>query len=183
VVFLGAESTGKSTLAEQMALEFDTEFVAEYGRVHYEHRGGRLDLEDYVTIATRHREHEDDACLRAHRYLFVDTNAITTMFFSHYYNRDSLPALRALADDCRARYRHVIVCDDDIAFAQDGWRDNDIWRARMQGMVLHDLAVREIDYRVVRGTLAERVEQVKAILAGGAGESSPPRPSLGPRPR
>jgi NadR type nicotinamide-nucleotide adenylyltransferase len=185
VVFLGAESTGKSTLAQRMARELRTEFVSEYGRVHYEDRGGQLDLQDYVTIAERHRENEDEAALRAHRWLFVDTNAVATMFFSHYYNRDSLVALRRLADDCRTRYRHVIVCDDDIDFEQDGWRDNEVWRARMQGMVLHDLAVRGIDYRVVTGSVDERVAQVKAILAGEAGGAAEPRRtvrSLGPHP-
>ncbi|MEO8693965.1 MAG: AAA family ATPase [Acidimicrobiales bacterium] len=185
VVFLGAESTGKSTLAARMARELRTQFVAEYGRVHYEEHGGRLDLRDYVTIAERHRENEDEAALQAHRWLFVDTNAIATMFFSHYYDRDSLAALRLLADDCRTRYRHVIVCDDDIDFEQDGWRDNELWRARMQGMVLHDLAVRGIGYRVVSGSLDERVAQVKAILAGARGDPREPRRSrhsLGPQP-
>jgi HTH-type transcriptional regulator, transcriptional repressor of NAD biosynthesis genes len=164
VVFLGAESTGKSTLAERMAAEFDSVFVAEYGRDHYAERGGKLGLDDYVTIAVKHRELEDDAACRANRWLFVDTNAITTMFFSHYYNRESRPELRALAADCGQRYHHVIVCDDDIPFEQDGWRDNEVWRGRMQGMVLHDLAVRGISYSTVRGSLDERVEQVSALL-------------------
>ena len=157
VVFLGAESTGKTTLAERMADELGTVAVAEYGREHYERRGGRLTLDDYVEIAIEHRRREDEAILRADRYLFSDTNAVTTMFFSHYYDRDSRPALRALAAECGTRYRHHIVCDDDIAFEQDGWRDNEIWRARMQGMVLHDLAVREIPFTIVGGDLASRV--------------------------
>ena len=166
VVFLGAESTGKSTLAERMAADLDTVSVPEYGRDHYAERGGVLDLDDYVEIAVRHRELEDEAALRANRYVFVDTNAITTMFFSHYYNRGSRPELRAMADECRIRYRHVIVCNDDIPFAQDGWRDNEVWRGRMHGMVLHDLAVRDIPYSTVYGAVDERVEQVKAVLGG-----------------
>lgn len=166
VVLMGAESTGKSTLAARLAAEFGTEHVQEYGREHYAARGGHLDLDDYVTIARIHRQLEDDAALRADRYLFVDTNAITTMFFSHYYNRESLPELHRLADDCASRYAHVIVCDDDIPFEQDGWRDNLVWRGRMQGMVLHDLAVRGIRYDIVSGSLDQRVAQVRAVLEG-----------------
>jgi len=181
VVFLGAESTGKSTLAERMAAELGTVSVAEYGRAHYAERGGVLGLDDYVEIAVRHRGLEDEAALRANRYLFVDTNAITTMFFSHYYNRESRPALRAMADECRTRYRHVIVCNDDIPFAQDGWRDNEDWRGRMHGMVLHDLAVRDIPYSTVYGTLDERVEQVKSVLSGIHSSRAELRPALGPK--
>ena len=67
-----------------------------------------LDLDDYVTIAPHHRPLEHEAALTRDRYLFVDTNAITTMFFSHYYDRDSLPGLRALGGRVRplpARHR------------------------------------------------------------------------------
>ena len=182
VVFMGAESTGKSTLAATMAHELDTVHVAEYGRDLYEDKQGVLDLGDYVTIARVHRDREDVAVLDANRWLFVDTNAVTTMFFSHYYGRGSLPELRIMAEQCRDRYQHVVVCDDDIPFEQDGWRDNIVWRGRMQGMVLHDLDVRRIPYTVVSGPLDERVAQVKAILAG----EHQPRPertaNLGPKP-
>lgn len=182
VVLMGAESTGKSTLAARLAKDFATEHVLEYGREHYAARGGQLDLEDYVTIARVHREREDEAVCRANRYLFIDTNAVTTMFFSHYYNRDSLPELRRLADECASRYRHVIVCDDDIPFEQDGWRDNVVWRGRMQGMVLHDLAARHIPFQIVSGSLDERVAQVRSILGGQAVGSPRQVDSLGPRP-
>lgn len=181
VVFLGAESTGKTTLTRRMADELDTAYVDEYGRTHYEQRGGVLTLDDYVEIAETHRRLENEAILRANRWLFVDTNAVTTMFFSHYYNGDSLPRLRDLADECRARYRHHLVCAPDIAFEQDGWRDNEVWRARMHGMVRHDLAVRRIDHAVVHGALDDRVAQVAAVLRGsplGGG----PQWSMGPRP-
>ena len=182
VVFLGAESTGKSTLARRMAEEMGTAFVPEYGRTSYEEKGGELALEDYIAIARGHRAREDEAILGANRYLFIDTNAITTMFFSHYYNQDSLPELRALARECRGRYHHVFVCADDIPFEQDGWRDNEVWRGRMQGLVLYDLAVREIPYHLVTGPLDARVGQVRAVLQGESLPTSPLRMrSLGPR--
>jgi len=182
VAFLGAESTGKTTLTRRIADELDTVPVDEYGRTHYERRGGVLTLDDYVEIAETHRRIEDEAIVAANRYLFVDTNAVTTMFFSHYYNGDSLPALRAFAADCRRRYRHHIVCAPDMPFEQDGWRDNDVWRARMHGMVLHDLAVREIDHSTVTGPLDDRIVQVRSILAGNADPASTADWSIGPRP-
>ncbi len=170
IVLLGAESTGKSTLAAALGRHFATQSVAEYGREVWEAKGGKLALADYVDIAVGHRERETAAVAYCRDYLFVDTNALTTMFFSHYYNRDSLPELRRLADDCRGRYALVLVCDDDIAFEQDGWRDNEVWRGRMQGMVLHDLRVRGIDFHTVSGSLAKRISQVSTLL--------PPAPDL-----
>ncbi|WP_051303938.1 AAA family ATPase [Calidithermus chliarophilus] len=183
VVFLGAESTGKTTLARRMAQEYGTGWVAEYGREHYERRGGVMELSDYLEVAHRHRELEDEAAVEARNYLFVDTNALTTLFFSYYYNQSALLELHALARECAGRYHHTFVCADDIPFEQDGWRDNETWRGRMQGLVLHDLDVRGVPYTVVRGSLEQRVAQVRAVLEGRPLPAEPPPTRhLGPRP-
>lgn len=185
VVLLGAESTGKSTLARTLAQRFSTTWVHEWGREHYEAKGGVLALEDYVHIAHEHRRHEDEAARQANRYLFCDTNAVTTMMFSHLYERDSLEELRVLADECRDRYCFVVVCDDDIAFEQDGWRDSEQWRSRMQGLVISDLVVRGIPFVVASGSLDERVATVESALRGEIKPGLHPpyhTGNLGPRP-
>jgi HTH-type transcriptional regulator, transcriptional repressor of NAD biosynthesis genes len=164
VVFLGAESTGKSTLSARMAQEYNTNFVAEYGREVWERKNGQLEPEDYIHIAKTHRQLEDSAISNAKRFLFVDTNAITTMFLGYAYEGQMLPELTELAREAQTRYHHVFLCSDDIPFAQDGWRDDAVWRSRAQGMVRYDLAVRGIAYTEVRGSLEARVEQVKAVL-------------------
>jgi len=166
VVFVGAESTGKSTLTSTLAQRYDTSFVPEVGRFVWEQKRGELSAQDYVDIAVRHRAAEDVAQMRANRFLFVDTNAITTMLLGFCYRQLDVapPQLRAFADECKARYAFTFVCADDIAFEQDGWRDDGSWRERVQGMVLYDLAVRGIEYRVVHGSLAARVEAVSRVL-------------------
>lgn len=188
VVFMGAESTGKTTLTEAIAKAMNMPFVAEYGREHYEQKGGVLELEDYVYIARHHRELEDTARLRMlgadkSGYLFSDTNALTTLFFSYYYHQGGLPELHRLAGQCKERYHHVFVCADDIPFHQDGWRDNEVWRGRMQGLVLHDLDSRGIDYTVVWGSLENRIEQVKRVLNGEQLEHPKAIKQLGVRPK
>lgn len=185
VAILGAESTGKSTLAATLAAKYDTNWVHEYGRELYEERGGRLGLDDYLMIARTHIEREDELMASANRYLFSDTSAITTMMFSHLYERDSLDELRSIAADCATRYRLHVVCDDDIPFEQDGWRDTAAWRARMQGLILADLAARGIPYVVTSGNLDERIQTVEAALEGRItpGHHPPRHPGdLGPRP-
>jgi hypothetical protein len=72
--------------------------------------------------------------------------------------------LRACEDACKERYAYTFVCDGDIAFEYDGWCNHASWRKRMQGMVLYALMMRDIEYRVVRGTLGERVEAVSRVL-------------------
>ncbi len=167
VVFLGAESTGKSTLTMRMAQEYQTQHVAEFGREVWESKNGQLALEDYVFIAKKHRQLEDAALLESRQYLFVDTNAITTMFLGYAYEGRGLPALTALAREAETRYHFVFLCSDDIPFVQDGWRDDAIWRSRAQGMVRYDLTVRGVVFTELCGDLEARVAQVITILAIG----------------
>ncbi len=166
VVFLGAESTGKSTLTEAMAQRYDTRPVPEIGRLVWEQKRGQLSVSDYVDIAARHRAAEDAALLEANRFLFVDTNAVTTLLLGFCYRQLDMPPpeLRAWADACKERYAYTFVCDDDIVFEQDGWRDDASWRERVQGMVLYDLEMRGIEYRIVRGPLSARIDAVARVL-------------------
>src|SRR5690606_10131203 len=74
VVFLGAPSTGKTTISARLAREFQTEWMPEYGREYWEqhHVNRRLTLAQLEEIAVGHLEREEDLLLRAERYLFTD---------------------------------------------------------------------------------------------------------------
>jgi len=183
VVFLGAESTGKSTLSRRMALEYGSLAVAEYGREVWEGKNGLLEPDDYTRIARGHLALED-AALRelnaardpnaqkdsssATQYLFCDTNALTTLHFAYYYGRTAPLELHALAQRVQDRYHHVFVCNDDLPFEQDGTRDSELTRSRTQGLILYDLERRGVAYTVVSGSLEARVAQVGRVLEGMA---------------
>jgi nicotinamide riboside kinase len=169
VVFVGAESTGKSTLVEYLAREYGTVFVPEIGRYIWEEKQGQLTVDDYVDIAVKHRQAEDEAHARASRYLFVDTNALTTLLLGYEFGHivDAPAGLLRHADDCKSRYAHHFVCADDIPFVQDGVRENETWRTRIHQLVLEDLEAREIGYTIVRGSVEERAAQVQRALACG----------------
>jgi nicotinamide riboside kinase len=170
VVFVGAESTGKSTLVEHLAREFDTVYVPEIGRYIWEEKKGQLNADDYVDIAVKHRQAESEAMARARRYLFVDTSALTTLLLGYEFGhvRPDAPAeLLRCADECRTRYAHHFVCADDIPFVQDGVREGEGWRGRIHKLVLEDLEARGIPYTIVRGSVEERAAQVRRVLAAG----------------
>ena len=171
VVFVGAESTGKSTLAQYLARTLDSEFVPEIGRFIWADKQGQLGVDDYVEIAVRHREAEEAARSRsrAKPYIFVDTNALTTLLLGYCYGqvKQAPPELLRYADECKGRYAYHFVCADDIPFEQDGVRESEAWRTRVQKLVLQDLEARGIPYTLLSGTVQERAEQVQRVLAQG----------------
>lgn len=170
IVFVGAESTGKSTLAQHLAQRLGAGFVPEIGRFIWEEKQGRLTAGDYVEIAERHRDAEDATLGQAAGpWIFVDTNALTTLLLGLCFGQVSEPvppALLRYADDCRSRYLHHFVCADDIPYEEEpGVRENAAWRTHIQRLVLEDLERRSIAYTVLTGTLEQRAAKVMAVLS------------------
>jgi HTH-type transcriptional repressor of NAD biosynthesis genes len=101
---------------------------------------------------------------QANRYLFTDTNAITTATFARYYHGEVSPRLAELADQAVTRYDLVFLCDIDIPY-DDTWdRSGEVKRAVFQRQVISDLLQRKIPFFLLRGTLDERVAQVHHLL-------------------
>jgi NadR type nicotinamide-nucleotide adenylyltransferase len=161
VVFLGGESSGKSTLAEAMAKAFETEFVHEYGRELYLERHGNLVLEDMVPIAREQIRREQAALMRARRYVFCDTSPLTTLFYSvDSYGRAEPELLHA----ANRRYHRTYLCAPDFPFVQDGSRRDHDFRQMQHEWYLKELAARDMPYRVIGGSLEERVKAVRDEL-------------------
>jgi HTH-type transcriptional repressor of NAD biosynthesis genes len=164
VVLLGAESSGKSTLAAALAAAFGTEWVPEYGRTLHEQKHGNLEYDDLLYIARRHAEQEDEAASKARQFLFCDTNAATTALYSYYYFHRCDPALQAMAAVCRQRYAHTFLCAPTVPFEQDGWRGPEALRSFQHGAILLQLDFYQIPYTLLSGTVADRVAQVEKQL-------------------
>ena len=172
LVLLGAESSGKTTLATALAEALGTAWVPEYGRTLHEQKNGALAYEDLLYIGRRQLELEDAATPQARGWLVCDTNAATTALYSYYYFHRCEPALRALARVCAARYARTFVCLPTVPFAQDGWRGPEALRQFQHGAILMQLDLLGIPYTLLDGSVAERVAQVRAkldgsLLAGG----------------
>lgn len=166
VVFLGAPSTGKSTLAARLAEVYNTVWMPEYGREYWQQHQieRRLTLAQLVEIAEGHRLREDACLLQANRYLFTDTNALTTHQFSLYYHGQADPRLVELACQATHRYDLVFVCDTDIPY-DDTWdRSGEANRQVFQKQILSDLILRKIPFFLVQGNLETRVGQVQQVL-------------------
>lgn len=149
VVVLGGESSGKTTLAQDLAQALGTAWVPEYGRELWEERKGRFAFEDLLQIAQIQVEREQHALRGARRWLVCDTSPLTTLFYSrHLFGRAEL-ALEGLA---RREYAQVLLCAPDFAFVQDGTRQDAAFRQRQHHWYVDALERHGIGYRVVEGT-------------------------------
>ncbi|MDZ8184136.1 MAG: AAA family ATPase [Nostoc sp. ChiSLP02] len=167
VVFLGAPSTGKTTIASELAKEYKTVWMPEYGREYWEKYQieRRLSLLQLVEIAQGHLEREKTLLLQANQYLFTDTNALTTYQFSLYYHKTVAPELIKLAHQAVSRYDLVFLCDTDIPYDDTCDRSGEANRNIFQKQIKSDLITRKIPFFTLSGNLNTRINFVKKILS------------------
>lgn len=162
IVFLGAPSTGKTTLCESLAETLKTVSVPEYGREFWlEHQiDRRLTPEQLLHIAQTQNAWEDAAIDHANGYLLCDTSAFTTWNFALHYHQSALPELEQLAHRCWSRYDLVILCGDEIPY-EDTWeRSGDVNRHEFQAFNRAYLKKHQIAFTEVTGGLEKRKSEV-----------------------
>lgn len=125
VVITGSESTGKTTLARELAAHFGVPWVAEQARIYAERVGRELTAEDVSAIASEQIAAEDAALAEAvrcnYRWLFLDTDLLSTVVYArHYYG--TCPAW--IEAEARARLGDLyLISDIDVPWSADPVRD------------------------------------------------------------
>lgn len=177
VLVIGGESVGKSTMTEYFAKLYNTEFVREIGRDVSERSVDEYLMPDidFSEILIRHKALEYEQSEKANKVLFIDTDALTTLFYTHELIsdpeiRDKTDKLaRSLGEMYRDTYDLIIfldVSDTDTPFVQDGTRNENIKANRR---LFSDKLRAFYDsmgysYVIVDGTYKERYEKVKQMV-------------------
>lgn len=133
VLIVGSESTGKSTLTANLALRFNTEYVSEYGRYTCEEAGGEdfMNENDLIRNLLYQATSVNDMLKFANKVLFVDTDALTTKFYSELLLQDD-PGKRSLVNKLADaihdinKWDLVIFLGTSNQFVQDGTRNEEI---------------------------------------------------------
>jgi HTH-type transcriptional regulator, transcriptional repressor of NAD biosynthesis genes len=84
IALFGPESTGKTTLARQLAAHFDTVWIPEFAREYLIENGNRFERQDVRPIAEGQFLLQKEGEKRANKLLFVDTELLTNLLYSHW---------------------------------------------------------------------------------------------------
>jgi NadR type nicotinamide-nucleotide adenylyltransferase len=163
VAILGAESTGKTTLAMDLASRFCTEWVPEYGRAYCDNRDARdLALDDFDAIARGQIDAEERAARLANRVLICDTDIRTTATWSEIITGTRS---RWLASVASARtYSHVILLLDDVPWVNDGTRVLRDQRAHHTRLLERELDATQQSFTPIGGDFEQRLDQAVAVV-------------------
>ncbi|MDO5286698.1 MAG: AAA family ATPase [Actinomycetia bacterium] len=174
VVVLGAESTGSTTLAEDLAGHFGVPVTLEYGREWSEVRPGGpwapWASAEFDLIAAEHRRRERQALGSSPKPLVIsDTDNLATAVWHERYLEAPSPTVTAAATAFPPDL--YLLTGDEIAFVQDGWRDGEHIRHTMQQRFREVLAEQPVPWVELHGSrdqrLARAVELVDDLLRRG----------------
>lgn len=163
VAIFGAESTGKTTLAMQLASRFQTAWVVEYGRGYCDDRDARkLTLDDFDAIARGQIEAEDNAARLANRVLICDTDIRTTATWSEIIRGTQSRWLAGVAAE--RKYAHAILLLDDVPWVDDGTRVLRDQRAHHTKLLESELRTSRQPFTCVGGTFDRRFTEAVSIV-------------------
>jgi NadR type nicotinamide-nucleotide adenylyltransferase len=130
VVVTGSESTGKTTLAEELARHYRGELVPEFVREYAAARRGVIEFADHGPIARGQIALEDAAIARGNPIVVQDTDLLSTVVYcEHYFGK--CPAW--IAETARDRAPDLyLLCEIDVPWVADGVRDRGHMRETMQ---------------------------------------------------
>jgi HTH-type transcriptional regulator, transcriptional repressor of NAD biosynthesis genes len=171
VVIVGAESTGTTTLAADLAERLGTIWVPEYGRqftaAHgIEHHWVSADFE---SIARQQAADEDRAARICGPVLVADTDVLATAVWHERYLGRRSDVVEEMAAARRPHF--YVLTGDDIPFVQDGLRDGEAIRGWMTQRFREVLGAAGVPWFEVRGSRQERTERVVSALTREFGMS------------
>ena len=172
ICIIGAESTGKTTLARLLAAHFSSPWVPEYLREFCEQNGRTPTRDEQAQILETQHDSERAAQLMAREkcapFVFCDTAPLLTAIYSDFIFGDG--SLYARAREMHASYALTLLLAPDIAWVADGLqRDGEQVRGPVTQMIERELADMTQAVASVAGQgnarLHAAIEAVRALTA------------------
>lgn len=158
----GAESTGKSVLADKLSRELGVPWVPEYGRTYCEERGTELTMDDLRAIAAGQQAAVDAAMASRPPLLLLDTDQLMTAAWAEML-------FGAVPDELLAYPKAdlYLLFAADVPWIDDGTRffGQGPQRSRFAALAEDMLLRANVPWRRIGGGWAEREAQVRAVIA------------------
>lgn len=165
IVIIGPESTGKSTLAAQLADYYKTVFCPEFAREYLLEHGKDYTYADLLNIAHGQLNLEELVLAQAKNGIyFIDTDMyVMKVWCEVVFNNCHTWILKQIA---ASQYDLHLLCDVDVPWVQDGLREYpDLeFRKKLFKMYKEHLINNGSKWAVISGTYPERLQTAITLI-------------------
>ena len=167
VVVTGSESTGKTTLATDLARHFGGVFVPEFVRSYADEKiaatGLPLDVSDVEPIARAQIAMHDRVIAQARGLVVLDTDLVSTAVYARHYYGDCPPWIEQAARERRGDL--YLLCDIDVPWVAGPHRDRPHAREEIQALFAVAVAALGVPVVAIRGSWEERFATAAGAVA------------------
>ncbi len=166
IALIGPESTGKTTLAIQLAAAFNTHWIPEFARTYLQQKWDTkkevCTYEDLEPIAIGQIKLENEGLKTANTYLFCDTNVLVTKVFSEMNYQKCEKSIEKAAK--KHKYDLTFLTDIDVPWEKDDLRDAPENRERSIDFFENALIENKKPYIKLSGNKEERLQKAIEII-------------------
>jgi len=162
IAITGPESTGKSMLAEELAVWYNTVWVPEYARGYIDHLDRAYNREDILEIAKGQVRNENRRAAKANRFLFCDTELIVTKIWSEVKYGTCDPWI--LERITKNKYGLFLLCNIDLPWESDPQREHPHMREKLFELYRSELDQRGFSYFIVSGIGPDRLKNAVGYI-------------------
>ena len=162
IAITGPESTGKSMLAEQLAIHYGTLWVPEFARGYIDKLGRPYSQGDILEIAKGQIRLEQEIQSRSNTVLFCDTELIVTKIWSIVKYDNCNPWILRMIE--RNKYDLYLLCNIDLPWIDDPQREHPHLRRYLFELYMKELSDRGLNYSVVSGKGKHRLQNAVKII-------------------
>ena len=161
----GPESTGKSTLCEQLAANYNTQWVPEYAREYLMNLGRPYTYDDLLIIARGQLEQEDRIVASLQTpMVFIDTDMYVMKVWCEYVFGKCHSFI--LDEIVNRKYDLYLLCNTDLPWVADELREYPDLESREQLYYMYkDIMINQsTPWFDISGNYEERLEKAVSVV-------------------
>lgn len=155
IAILGAESTGKTTLARSLALHFHTQWVPEYAREYMSKHPGDYSSNDIIEIQKHQLLEEDRKSVLSKHCLFIDTEFIIAKVWCEDVFGNCPDWINKQVKE--HRYDLYLLTANDLPWIPDPVRINPQRRDYFFNWYKNELEKTKLKYEIISGRYEARL--------------------------
>jgi HTH-type transcriptional regulator, transcriptional repressor of NAD biosynthesis genes len=161
VVILGTESTGKSTLTQQLTQHFNCTGVAEAGRDLIENSNS-FEMDDLKKVAAAHAQRINEAVTGNHPLIIIDTDIHITLSYAEFIFNEVLHTDEGIYNSNKADL--YLYLTSEVPYFQDGTRLHETERNLLDASHRKVLAAHQIPFTEISGNWEQRFQKSVQLI-------------------
>lgn len=162
IAVVGPESTGKTTLCEQLSHHYHTLFVKEYAREYLNKLDRPYDINDIISINIGQLQSENVSFQLANKILFCDTTPLVNKIWCQFKFGNCPQSIEQSVVE--NSYDYYLLTDIDLPWVADPLRENPKERAILFDMYKNELEQSKQPFTVVSGIDDVRLRNAIAVI-------------------